>query len=360
MVKIYMQGQMLEAHTRRLRRDELATVLWNAARDRSFRALATEDNHLTFRSESLPSLEAYTIDDFPPIGIKCEERVDYPEFWAVTRRLAHESLPSLCYIDVSECGVKFDPTDEQDVELGFGLGFCGPMVMLSTGGVTPGATDLTYRRDLFNRFLQALGLHGRIEVMLVDGELDMHVSDPSFRNARDFPRNELPKVRAQGRPLFEGRTTNTKGRNFRHLYLYCFTLDQLARKVPDVVEALGGQDRVVASRFDTGCTKENYPELRGILNDSPFGPWEIRFCAVAKYSLDNLDQAVAENESFLFRAFTLSPPGIGEVDVNIYYNKGAFWLHFTCEYESNEQEKALQDLIIKFADGEDIIDHAML
>jgi len=58
--------------------------------------------------------------------------------------------------------------------------------------------------------------------------------------------------------------------------------------------------------------------------------------------------------------FTLNPPGIGEVDVNIYYNKGAFWLHFTCEYESNEQEKALQDLIIKFADGEDIIDHALL
>jgi len=44
----------------------------------------------------------------------------------------------------------------------------------------------------------------------------------------------------------------------------------------------------------------------------------------------------------------LDPPGIGEVDVDIYYSKGAFWLHFTCEYESNEQEKALQDLIIEF------------
>ncbi len=56
----------------------------------------------------------------------------------------------------------------------------------------------------------------------------------------------------------------------------------------------------------------------------------------------------------------LDPLGIGEVDVDIYYDKGAFWLHFTCEYESNEQEEALQDLIIKFADGEDIIDHTPL
>ncbi len=56
----------------------------------------------------------------------------------------------------------------------------------------------------------------------------------------------------------------------------------------------------------------------------------------------------------------LDPLGIGEVDVDIYYDTGAFWLHFTCVYESNEQEKALQDLIIQFADGEDIIDHTPL
>jgi len=351
---------MLDVYTLPISRSEVGSLLANAGQDHSFRIRTDQHNHLTFRTRMLPSLDSYRINDFPSIEIEYDTPAGLHNFWATTRRLVNKSIFSLCYLGVSESGAVYDAVEERDVELRFGFDFCAPVVVLATGGVTPAAKDLSYRSDLFNRFLRALGLSGQLETLIVDGELDMRVHGQRFRNAKDFPHNTLPQLRSSGTLFYEGRHTNTKGRDFCDLVLYCHTLEELEQKVPNVVQALGGESRIVASTFGVASTKENYPQVREILNDCPLGPWRISLTAIGRYSLENLDDAVAENESFLFRAFTLDPPGIGEVDVDISYDKGSFSLHFYCVYESNEQERALHDLIIQFAGGEDIIDHALL
>jgi len=355
---------LLEASTRKLSNDEFFQFLASARARQDFTPIdADRYCTITFTRQTVPELVDYVIEEPSAIFLNHTTRQSWPHdsvaFWDLARCSGGQFGADMA-LDIVEASRHYDPSKARDLQLRFGYISTCPGLSLSIGGVSPASTDLAYRRDLFNRFLRALGLSEQLETLIVEGELDIRVHDQRFRNAKDSPRNILPQLRSSATLLYEGGCTNTKGRDFRDLRLYCFTLDELEQKVPDVVQALGGESRIVASRLGLGCTTALYQQIRDILNVSPFKPWTISLTAIGKYNLSSLEQAIAENDSFLFRLFGLNPPSVGYVDVEIHFADGAFSLHFYANYESNEQERALHDLIIQLAGGEDIIDHALL
>ena len=151
-----------------------------------------------------------------------------------------------------------------------------------------------------------------------------------------------------------------KRQNFSSLQLNALSFDQVREKSANVITLFGGEDRIVERSLSISCWKGDYEAVRQMLTPYSFQPWHLSFSAVSKYTLDTLDAAAAENDSFLFRAFTLDPPGVGEVYVDLYYNHGVFTLTFYFDYEEDEQEDELHRLITAWAGDRDIIDHTLI
>ena len=59
---------------------------------------------------------------------------------------------------------------------------------------------------------------------------------------------------------------------------------------------------------------------------------------------------------FFFRAFTMKPKGIGEIEAELQYEQEVFRLHFNFEFKSNKQEALARNLFADLLGGEEFID----
>ena len=164
-----------------------------------------------------------------------------------------------------------------------------------------------------------------------------------------------------GMRFVDTSAANRNMRNFSNLSIvYAFSLDELETNIQHLITLYGGQEKILNRDFQIWCWQEDYEPVRATLNASSLRPWHLSFSAVSKYSLDTLDEAAAENDAFSFRAFTLDPPGVGEVYADLHYRHGAYTLTFYFDYEEDEQEEELHRLITAWAGGRDIIDHTLI
>jgi hypothetical protein len=354
---------MLKVSTVEIEQDDLRRFIANARRLTHFRPKKDSANYLTFIQDKLIPLDNYEIKEvpmLPGISIQHKGKIPLNDFLNISNAVEKITVTSVISLDIAESSKDYDVSEDRDIQISFGRNFLAPMFKVSVGSVSRGTFDLSCRKNIFNGFLRVFGLEMDIQAVFVEGELDIEIHTDTFKLLKSVPRNQLSEAYVNGTRFIDKGATNLKARNFSDLTLYCFTLDELIQKVPAVIELYGGKKKIVHSEFSVACKKENYLQVRSVLNQSPFSPWKISFTAISKYTLDNIDKAINETNTFLFRAFTLKPPRVGEVDVDVYYEKGSFFLQFTCEYKSNEQEQVLEELIIDLADGKDIIDRTPL
>ena len=294
---------LIEISSSAIPKAKLDSVIDRAREAKSFKPIQTNKTFLDLRVTELRDLDDYLIDDTLGILIKTESKKARPEldaFWKTTSNLKGEAIFSTCIIEIAESNTNYDASNKSDLSMTTGFDFIGPSVSLAVGGISPGYKDLNCRKDIFERFINALELNDRIQVVFTDAELDIKSLDSNMECMHGMGPKDLIEIYKQGKSLYGSCYTNMNRRNFHDLSIHSFTLDELTQKIPSVLSAYGGLDKIVAYKCRFGCHVDNYPQVKNILNVSPFWPWKVSFTAKSKYTLDNLDQAIAENDSFFF------------------------------------------------------------
>jgi hypothetical protein len=79
--------------------------------------------------------------------------------------------------------------------------------------------------------------------------------------------------------------------------------------------------------------------------------------AVPKYGVDSLDKMLAETESLLLPLFMFKDRRAGEIDVELYHDKGTLTLFFSSAGDDLEvEEKSIRKLVAELSDGQVVID----
>ena len=352
---------MLEISTGELSAEALRAFLEKVRAERFFSLRAKTVNSLSFVRNTLPLLKGYVIKKsrvLPDIFIDYAGLFSLSTFWNLAQQLEGKAEKVSAHLQINEADQPFDVLQHQDLKLSFGFNSLAPRLTLSVGDVSPGFTDLAYRQRLFNEFLEVLGLGHALKVVFVENELDLKFLTDTFCWAKSIPYTQWRDAYNKGMRFVDTSASYRNRRNFSNLsVVYDFSLDELETHVAHLIALYGGDDHILDWDFRVACWQADYEPVRTVLNASPLQPWQLSFSAVSKYTLHTLDQATAENDEFSFQAFSIDPPGVGEVYVDLHYSHGAFTLFFHFDYEEDEQEAELHRLITAWAGGLDIIDH---
>ena len=389
---------MLEVRTIDLDRNVFEHFMSNVRQLDYYDPVEKGRQSISITRDTLPSLAHCTFRGRSSVGVEHKGPFDLEVFWrlldtgdeilmgskdgAATNKakkakpMPSETLLLTTTVGLSESGRAFDPETQSDFDLRFeGRTAYGPGIAATLGDVTPAREDLAYRKRLFNDFIAGLGLSDSMNVTLHSGRIYLEVSDPDILYLSNLPKSErrrvkdwvLPALRQESddaphRLVFMHTAAATKTEecsNFTDLIVYGYDLQALRSSAEDVLTFFGGRDEIRWQSLRASPSPPQYEKLRGPLHETGLSPWEITYRAEVQYAPDDIDALTEGHEYVGGPLFWLDPPGIGPVGADFNYEEGRFSLTFTCEFESNEQEAALHELIGNLAGGRDIIDHAL-
>lgn len=362
---------MLEVRTTRFPRNVLDRVLHNARQIEHYKPVEKGKQSVNIMRSELPSLAHLTFLGKARIYVEHEGTFPLSEFWHLLQETNLGDCPTEgavvnTTLGFNESGRAFDSTTQSDFDLTFGQSVYGLSIGALLGDVSLGREDLAYRQRLFNDFIAALGLKGSLETVEYNGELRLEVKDEAFvfldRLSSKERKEVLNKQDLQGNRfphLVRTHSSTSRNTNFTDLHIYEFDFETLRTKVRDVATLFGGSDRVNYQRLSASFAPSTYESLRGTFNATEIDRWSIRYRAMIDYSPDDIDELISGRDYVGAKLFSFEPPSIGHVDADMNYEEGRFSMTFTCEYESNEQEEALQQLIVDLA-GEDIVDRTLI
>lgn len=277
------------------------------------------------------------------------------DFFVLFEELGDMVENCMAHVSIADSGVSFDPAVSSDLHIAFGKDPLAPVIRMGVGRISRGLKDLDYRKTLFESFLKVAVPNGRVEIVMVDGALEVQLQEDSPLTYRDT-RFDRTKYHPRQANLIGVDKTEMGRKNPLDIVLHCFTEDELPAKVAELLE-IWGESKTVACNFGLRCSVSSFGSVRAILNESPFSPWHVMVGAISKYTPDDLDEMVAKHDSFLIPLFKLTPPHIGETTVLLSYDKDEFELDFEYEFRDEEQMDGICRLITDLAGGKDIIDY---
>ncbi|MCG3149146.1 MAG: hypothetical protein PCFJNLEI_02605 [Verrucomicrobiae bacterium] len=356
---------MLEVSTRAMEKSLFLRMLATAKERPEFRRVGGKGNILQMTAFPLPDFTGYQILPFPGFQIT-HVSSEYSHAWLEQFFLLLDEFTdtgAICcaQLSIGESGKAYDPKQQTDLSLNFGKNFIGPKIDLQVGPISPGEANHAYRKQLFDTFLRIVGMVNRIAIVTVGNELELEIRDRKILDLEKIKRDRIAVEYRQGARFVAKGCTNSVGRDFRELRLNTFDHSELIAVVPKLIAHYGAAV-IHRAEVSVSCKPGEYSKTREILNQSTFHPLTVRVAAVARYGLDNIEQAIAENDQFLISGFQLKDKTIGEIDVDLALDSGKYTLNASGKFKKdvNEQRVALERLLCELAGGEDVIDRTLI
>jgi len=354
---------MTEMSTREISKENIESLLAAASKVKGFKAIKNQFNVLSLKSSKLNPIDAYELQPNGWQEVSCKSRSfkssHLPLFKEINNRVKYK-YKTFCTLAIAHSGEKFDIDEETDIELDCGFDYGQAFIGVDIGAVSPICNDLPLRSQFLNDFLNVIGLGDQLQTYVDPAKkVTFRVCGEKFIRENSIPKAERLMKRQQGFYLF--RSMMGDDINIRDMTLNCLSNEEFLDKVGKATAWLGGAEKILEISFSfVFTTKDEYEELRSILNGTELSPFEVMLSAKPRFTLSEIGKASQEFDSFLIDAFHMKPPKIGEVVCQIAYNNGKYTLTFACEFKNNRQEQVLEKLIIELAGGEDIIDRTPL
>jgi hypothetical protein len=345
-----------------LTNSELKTFMGNAKKAEGFKEKKSKLDYLTITTNTLPVFTGYDI----PTGNQTLAEIGFEHRFTNSAKVQDtffdlltikDGLNSItCTFEVNDSGQEFDVEEEWDVQLGIGCDRFGFVFSCCIGRVCLGNKDHNYRKDLFEKLLRFTGCNDRLKFHFEEGELALRIEDGTIETP-EFTFNEY---RSKSNKLIRNSVRigagNLNGRNISSFSLYLFGEEEIRSFFDRIQNEYGPQ--IVGGRIYFALTQDKYDKVYALETVRNIA-WKASFQAKPRYSLDDLDKALEENDSLLLSLFSLKSRKTGKVDVSICKGKGGIRLSFDAKMrkDSNKQEKAIHEMVNELAGGKDIIDH---
>lgn len=345
---------MIELSTTGLSRKQLDGAIAKVKTMKGFAGPAPQMAALSVRRNFPPDLSGFLVDSLMPLCLEAAGAVSLPEFLSLASALEGKAEACTLKFEIGQSGKPFDVKEESDLILVVGFERWGPKVSLEMGGVSAGARDLEFRKDMFEQLVETAGLAGSIILTMEDGELA--VSGEGFR---DVGRPEVRKAVVDGARLYRTNMGTLKGRNFRQLSLYLSTTEELEAAAGRCLEHFGSTGDIVETKVSVVCGRDAYAEVREVVSaNCGLEDWLLECMAKQKYDLDSIDRMLSETDSMLMPLFEIHDERVEEIFVDVYHDGGELFLFFANEgKEPAESEKAIRELAaalsVELEDGDD-------
>jgi hypothetical protein len=307
----------------------------------------------------IPALPGYRFSPYMDIMATHEEAFEpsfFDRFFALMDECRSWAVSTAASLRVAQSDRPRPPEYEEGEDqsrVTFGVGEYGsrisyaPAATLDIGGMGEWARS-------YNGVFWTLGLGDDLEATVCDGRLRLEVkSDRVFRPPHGEPLQDY-RDRAGGR-LVSVNASYPDGTDFGEVTLDVFSPHELRGEVDALVSYLGPDRFTGPARVGVAFRPDRIEEIRRAINGSGFTPWELQLSVESGYTLDDLDRAIAEHDSFLIRAFTLRVPKAGEMEVLIHYGPSGFSLDFSHSDTTPAKSEKLRSVILELAGDSDFL-----
>lgn len=236
--------------------------------------------------------------------------------------------------------------------------------MLSVGSLSEGNKDLCFRAGLFRSLIQCMGLSESADIRCDGSNLYLESETVKyFENVVAMGKHKASDVghciywASGGCPIRidDGsmRPMNFSTLSFSHLETDHFLM--AAKRCTEHFCSLGPvvQTDLWLSEYDG-----DYDELRSFLSANfPCTDWRLMISGRSKYGIDDLDKMFEETDSLLLPLFVIKDRRVGEINMELGYDKGSLTLNFsTYTEEIDKAEKVIRQIVAELSDGKVVID----
>jgi hypothetical protein len=356
---------MFEMSTESISRDLLKEMIAKAKECRGFKTRSEERTYFEIRKNRLPDLQGYVLSRKTPVA-NVNGIADCPldVFFRVSEVL--KTFVERCGVSykIDQSGEGFDPEEEFDLELmvrydsntGWGI-------MLSIGALSVGCKNLLFRADIFRNFVQCAGLSDLVKIRCAENNL--YLDSETVKCTENFLKSASSKASdigsciywASGGQIFRTDSGIFEAKNFSILAFYFPDYNDFlvaSRKCKEHFCSLGS---IARSELWMRDYSGDYEELRTFLGSNfPCDDWRLMISGRSKYGIDDLDKMFEETDSLLLPLFVITDQRVGDIDMELGYDKGALTLNFSTHTEEiDKAEKVIRQIVAELSDGKAVI-----
>jgi|GEM_PF-5697070 len=357
---------MFEMSTEVISRDLLKEMIVKAKERRGFKTRSGEQTYFEIRKNRLPDLQGYVLSRKTPVS-NVNGIADCPldVFFRISEVL--KTFVERCGVnyEIDQSGKGFDPEEESDLcltvrySIDYGWG-----IMLSIGSLSVGCKDMLFRADIFRNFVHCVGLSDLVKIRCADSNL--YLESETVKSSENFQNSASSKASDIGSCIYwasGGQTCRDdsgiyKGLNFSTLAFYFPEYNDFLVASRKCKEYFCSQGAIVRSELWLSEYSGDYDWLRTFLGSNfPCTDWRLMISGRSKYGIDDLDKMFEETDSLLLPLFVIKDRRVGEINMELGYDKGSLTLNFsTYTEEIDKAEKVIRQIVAELSDGKVVID----
>ena len=235
--------------------------------------------------------------------------------------------------------------------------------MLSVGSLSAGNEDLDFRSVLFRSLVKCANLSESVHIRFEAGELSLESQTVKHVNALSGLASQKASdaghciYRVSGGQPHWDHDRSYKPRNFNDLAFYFPTYKDFLAAAKRCTEHFFSLGAVARSELWLNNDDGDYEELRSFLSATfPCNDWRVKILGRPKYDIDDLDKMFEETDSFLLPLFVIKDRRVGEINMELGYDKGSLTLNFsTYTEEIDKAEKVIRQIVAELSDGKAVI-----
>ena len=349
---------MFEISTEPLSRDLLKEMLCKAKGRHGYSGRSTELSCFEINKNVLPDLQGYVLAPKKLKPIKDVVGIadcSLDLFLRIAEPLHDHVKGCGVFYAIAQSQTVYNPEEERDLQLiirhcehGWGVG-------LAVGTLSAGYKDMLFRADLFRSLVRCAGLSESVHIRCEAGELSLE--SETAKHSHNLAGQASKKASDVGNCIYWMSGANSNNKNFSTLEFYFPGYSDFLTAAKRCTGHFFSLGSVVRTRFWLVNYDGDYEELRSFLSANfPCDDWRVMISGRPKYGIDDLDKMFEETDSLLLPLFVIKDRRVGEIDMELDYDKGALTLNFsTYTEEIDTAEKVIRQIVAELSDGKAVI-----